>query len=219
MKYKLIKNFPGSYPTGTILILNPFSHWYGAVNGIKNLYHQDVVESNPEYFAPLLGISKDGQEFYKGDKVYLVDNTSALRGGNIHTVWEYPIFVSKEKAQEYIDSLKPKFEKGEQLWFENSDFYGIMRYECQFDKDFSIAKEQYYINKESGAIFDFGTGHYHKDWIEKATPEQIQETLSKVAIYKGFKEGVKFKSIKNTNSVCNGKFAYISVWDVLSAVS
>jgi len=215
MKHKIIKKFPNSPKVGTILESCFNKKEYVTLVPAKCIYfNKEEVESNPEYFAPYLGLSNDGQDYYKGDKVYWIDNTKALRGGNIQRVLDYPIFVNKEKAQEYINSLKPKFKKDEWLWFENSDFYGIMRYECQFDKDFSIAKEQYYINKESGAIFDFGTGHYHKDWIEKATPEQIQEILSKVAIYKGFKEGVKYRNALSgdiTKFDKDGKFFYNSL--------
>jgi hypothetical protein len=41
----------------------------------------------------------------------------------------------------------------------------------------------------------YTTGSFGKDWnIAKATTSQIQDILSKVAIHKGFKKGVKYKN-------------------------
>jgi len=103
----------------------------------------------------------------------------------------YKYFSTKEAAQNYIDSLKPKYEVGEWLYFSTIEGHGIFRYK-QITMNSHDSDESYYIWK--GIICQGGC--FPITWnIAKSTPEQIQDILSKVAQHKGFKEGVKFKSV------------------------
>jgi len=133
----------------------------------------------------------------------------------------YKYFSTKEAAQNYIDSLKPKYKVGE--WLYTKDNYGeafeiLFRYSTskkhELTKDVVIHGTECYTvwnaahgnkveidNEELNCCFDYE--------CTKADADTVQRILSKVAQHKGFKEGVKFKNVY-TGRICivNSKLWY-----------
>jgi len=210
--YKVIKSWPNGPSVGEIFKKTPGKTSYQSSFHPWSI-HTDVVENSPEFFAPLLGMSHDGQNYFKGDKMYWADYTLCLRGGQIQEVASYPVFVSKEEAKKYIDSFRSNWKEGDWLYAEKDSSKILFRY-SKIVRDIHDTSEYYQLFTNRDGLHMFcGKGEItcftSTDAVTRATNDQILEVLSKVAENKGFVPGVTFKSATTTSKwKCTGKFAY-----------
>lgn len=198
-KYKVIKSFP-HYDVGDILELDEFGEYDDFSSG-------DMIE-NTEYFSPYLFTTEDGVDIYKGDKFWVLKVPTSFfhianadEGHLVHDDnWKY--FSTKEAAQAHIDKNKEVvYQEGEWLYYSNRAIVGlqsIFRYAGKNQDGAWLTKEAYLIN-EYGKITEytydvptFYRNNLANAFIKKATPEQIQDILTKVATHKGFKKGVRY---------------------------
>lgn len=229
MKYKLIKSFPGSDRLGSIYYKGGEYYTHGLKAQMVEsspeffasyLFTDELgneVYQGDDYYAVVLKDYPNGRCF-KGDVLnqdiltnYVTVNTTIIDKNVNDGYWK--MFSTREAAQKWIEEQnKPKFEKSEWLYCED-----------KFGKEFEMLFR--YSKSEKSTLIQgmdiFGTECYtiwnaaHGNKIEidkeelnccfeqecdKATPEQILDILSKVAIHKGFKEGVKYKSALTGNS-------------------
>ena len=101
------------------------------------------VDTLPEWFAPYLFTAEDGDVF-KGDNVYFINKNNEIITcynaiGISQDFNKNQIFLSKEKAEQYLESLKPKFKVGDIVVFEdynnNEPYYEIFKI-TKFDSNF-----------------------------------------------------------------------------------
>lgn len=208
MKYKVIKTFPGSPKLGHIVTGgNGFSYRDRGFGGKLTLHEtwksfpEKEVESSPEFFAPYLFTTEDRVDVYAYDDFYYIGDaknicqTKCLFKGD-GDFSKFKTFSTREAAQKWIDEQnKPKFEVGQWVYFNDTYSYGIFRFKSIVDSVHST-DEGYQIGINNNWVdAHIQSKRYVKDNnCSKATPEQIQDVLSRVAIHKGFKEGVRFKS-------------------------
>lgn len=120
--YKLLKDLP-DVKAGVVFIWNGHTGEYEyeyKFNNFQELayYFSEVqVKENKEWFEPCLFISADGEPVFEGDEFYFVDFEGisklceAWEGSGGYSERKY--FKSRQKAEEYIESLKPKFKVGD----------------------------------------------------------------------------------------------------------
>ena len=217
--------------SNTIWRIQPYSFVYANFNAPHRLYFstkeaaQEYVNSKsiPEYIriknngCRVPGMSSSFKKLVNG-KVYKVRGVgkNEVYDASLELIEEdgfiqiaadtwkdlYAIYVTKVTKEEYEKQNKPKDEVGEWLAFDNRSYYGIFRFERFWDKNTVVSGEQYYIDKESQDINMRSGGHYCIDWnVRKATKEEIEQILIKVAQYKGFKEGVKYTNACDDNHI------------------
>ena len=101
------------------------------------------VDTLPEWFAPYLFTAEDGDVF-KGDNVYFINKNNEIITcynaiGISQDFNKNQIFLSKEKAEQYLESLKIKFKIGDIVVFEdynnNEPYYEIFKI-TKFDSNF-----------------------------------------------------------------------------------
>ena len=103
----------------------------------------------------------------------------------------------KEQIEDWFSELKkPSLEVGK--WYKNQ--YGAMWFFQGYDK------ETYGFR--SNGLFTKNASIYWKDIKILATPQEEAQALTKEAVKRGFKEGVKFKRVKGVydieyNLLCN----------------
>jgi len=133
-KYKLIKKYPGSEELGTIILYHEeaIPSYYEPELGRR--YFAKDIENQPEFWEACLHTTEDGVGIFHGDTFWFVRRTStsptpckALRGMPAGTKQDGDLdFSTKKKAQEYLDSLKPKFEVG--VWYKHHNgTYGLFK--------------------------------------------------------------------------------------------
>lgn len=233
MKYKLIKSFPGSPEVGTIFTGgNGFSYKGRSNTGhpfLASSFSEKQVESSPEFFAPYLFTTEDGVDVYVYDNFYYIGSVKNIcqreclfEGDGDFS--KSKTFSTREVAQKWIEEQnRPKFEVGEWLYYVYGNAFSgyatLMRF-SHFDEKYknTCGTESYTVNLKNNKVIFEGTEDATGATVQKATPEQIQDVLSKVAKHKGFKKGVKFKSVMSggTYSVSEfQEFKYHSYNDVL----
>lgn len=210
--YKVIKTWPNGPVVGSIFARACANGAYETPNYVWHIPTHNI-ENSPEFFAPLLGLSYDGQNYFKGDKVHWVDDTLCLRGGQIQKILPYPIFVSKEEAKKYIGSFRSNWKEGEWLYKKTGSSRVLFRY-SKIDRGTHETSEYYHLFTKSDELCVYGgirriTSLTGTESVTRATNDQILEILSKVAENKGFIPGVTFKSATTSSKwKCTGKFAY-----------
>lgn len=149
-KYKLIKDLP-DVKAGTIFQYNEgfTSEYYEYIeNNQSKKYSIDIVENNPDWFVPYLFTTEDDVDIYNGDEYVILvtkdyENKKHKKGDIFYSqtlilgeegiplnfeyniqqnIWK--IFSTKEAAEQYLESLKPKFKIGAIVKFsdENSNY-------------------------------------------------------------------------------------------------
>jgi len=115
--YKLLKDLP-DVKAGAIFEYNEgftSSYYEHIENGRHKKYGTDTVENNPDWFAPYLFTMDCGTDLFQTDRAYIVDKGSGRMNNIQVNVREsnYLYFATKEKAEQYLESLKPKFKVGD----------------------------------------------------------------------------------------------------------
>lgn len=235
MRYKLVRSFPGSPEVGAIFIGSDKGGTHYAHQNTSYYLRREDVESSPEFFAPFLFTTLDSKDVFVGDEYFYVnDNRIEKLTAYGPTSYGYKniqskAFSSKEAAQKWIDEQnKPKFEVGEWLYFQNQDFYGIFRFESYREYGVFTSTESYWFPKKNFLDYKVDvpntTGTFDKNWnIRKASHAIIESILIKVAVHKGFKEGVKYYPINTYGNyvdkrhafVCTGNFAWYPASEAL----
>ena len=111
MKYKLIKEYPGSPELGTIVEKEPSSKSYFFRSGNKNLcVLNNHVEDNPEYWEKF----NEYLWYAVFEKPYMQDDKEYFTPWNIHKIEtldtqsnDRHLFKTKEEAEEFILYNKP----------------------------------------------------------------------------------------------------------------
>lgn len=167
-EYKLIKTYPDSPHLGSVYIYDSSIEMYIPKQenaDCNNYYHDTEVENFPEFWAKNLHTTEDGVSIYEGDTFWFIRATS--EPVSCKAVKNMPSgnklkgdldFSTKKAAQEYLDSLKPKLEKG--AWYKL--FFG---------------QKQYY-----GLFSKLGTGNvgfWNNDWIETVNFQPEEYTWEK----------------------------------------
>jgi len=211
-KFKLVKYFPKSPPIGTILIERT-DHYSNLRGGF--VYEKQEVESSTEFFAPYWTNTNDNVELYVEDTFYYISkiDSSICQGvARLTNQDGYNIFSIKEAAQKYID-LKPKYNIGEWLCFENNILTSIGRFQ-KLEGDYIYLSEYYRIHTPTREFQweGYGQDNYRLPVsdLKPITSEIIEEILTIVATHKGFKEGIEYESpmTKMTWQVPKGIFCY-----------
>jgi hypothetical protein len=144
-------------------------------------FSKEEIERNKEWFEPCLFISEDGEPIFANTEVWFYEKEvlNVLYGSQISGKLKY--FVNKQKAEEYIESLKPKFKVG--------DIVVIL-------KEYKINEPITIINKVEKAVeyfyyTDYSGIGFNDEAIRKATEQEI------ISYYEsqGWVEGVKVKYI------------------------
>ena len=111
MKYKLIKEYPGSPELGTIVEKEPSSKSYFFRSGNKNLcVLNNHVEDNPEYWEKF----NEYLWYAVFEKPYMQDDKEYFTPWNIYMIetldtqsTDRHLFKTREEAQEFILYNKP----------------------------------------------------------------------------------------------------------------
>ncbi len=199
-----------SYKTGcsyTFVANGQPSSW----NGEKFFSTRESAQSYIDSINKPIWKTEDGYNVFEDEKVkwviysivdnqwkYHYDLSMCVPGCATTNPETFRVFKNEDKMNAWIEEQnKPKYEVGEWLYFDNSDFYGIFRYKSCNECDTFASDESYWFPKRDMAYYRtdicYTTGSFGKDWnITKATTSQIESILTKVAIHKGFKEGVKY---------------------------
>lgn len=95
---------------------------------------------------------------------------------------------SFEPGGSFINKKKPQFKEGEWMYAEINGAIAIRRYK---------QNEGYTINSSNEVYTHEAnwSNDYELTYTTKATPEQIEKILTKVAEFNGYKEGVKLKHL------------------------
>jgi hypothetical protein len=221
-RYKLIRQLPNA-DIGAI-----FERKDGLCTTIDNYgkefyLDETMVMENPEWFAPYLFTTEDGCEIYLEDKyaivsdneIYAYHTAEPLSIGGNWNVDGYKYFSTKEKAQEYLDSLQ-EFKVGDIVVCEDySNAYN--------DKPLKITKIDedrfcwFYPNYCNSDNFDILT-----DKVRKATDDEIISYYEQQGWVKGakviihnkeqiidklfcFAGGIQVHSVKFADSLVNCK--------------
>jgi hypothetical protein len=223
-KFKLIKTFPNSEKLNTIYTL------VGNVYYSNNFVYSETCMSQSEFFAPLVGISTDGKDIYLGDVVYPLYNNNTKVGFSFwvekdtFTIPNRVLFSTEEAAQSWVEKQnKSKFEKGDWIYINGGMWYSLLKFDSYNipDDDYFSVTEDYTIYTVGNVIEIRGYSNkwpvntHHSINYSKATPEQIQDILSRVAIHKGFKEGVRFTGIHLSDYCVTTPFIYCKQSDRL----
>lgn len=140
----------------------------------------------------------------------------------------YKIFALYDEAMKYVrEKNMPKFVEGEWLYFHYPESgntkIGIFRYSGKDASKSWLTTEGYVIDNDEIQIYASTNPKFIRNliidkYITKATPSQIQEILTKVALHKGFKKGVKYISpVFKYKETCDGVFEYYAALDTLSS--
>lgn len=160
----------------------------------------------------LVFITQDGVEVPEGTDVHWVIhhttgtikyayslNISEGHKELIHENSIYKIFSTKETALKYVEQ-HIGFKEGEWLYRQDGQFELLFRYKTD-DKSIYSTSEGYQVYSDGEVRCYYNDDNFTYDCnITKATNEQILRILSKVAIHKGFVEGVEFKAPVLLNS-------------------
>lgn len=202
MKYKVVKKFPKGLEVGEVLSSRT-DNWYQNKYGMI-CYKKDEVESSPEFFAPYILTTHDKVDMYENEKVITVYGKHITGEWTVNSSVQFSsdtlFFSTKQEAEKYIASLKPKFVENEWLFYKCGEEEFIFRYNGKKDDGSWLTTEAY--GKEMYGTIKcikniasmFFRNRWADDKITKASVEQITSILTMVALHKGFKEGVKFKS-------------------------
>lgn len=206
MKYRLIKKYPGSKPIGTFVI-GSNAVLYKWRNGDKFCGNVGCDPSKyPKYFAPYRFTTEDGVELFKGDSFWVASKNQNTITSLVLKKWQpdsnSKAFSTKEAAKKWLEEQKkPQFEVGEWLYYSYTGMSYSYKFLFRFNgiceiSSYIISNELYEISSDGRVQIsidkDAKVTNYKN--ATKATPEQIESVLTKVAEHKGFKEGVKFKS-------------------------
>ena len=188
-KFKLIKKFPGSPEVGTIFTGGSgFCYKERGMDGKKSVssslktYLEKDIENNPEYFAPCLFTTEDGVDIYEGDLFYHIAYENVwLTIAMIQPDYQRygKTFSTEKAAQDYMDLLKPQYEKGDYvvLSIDNTTYMGI--YEG-VDKGLDLFVANMWVLFEPGkALCDdvFISTGYFKKVERRMTQHEIFEYL------------------------------------------
>ena len=154
------------------------------------------VDTLPEWFAPYLFTAEDGDVF-KGDNVYFInkDNEIITCYNAIGISQDFNkkqiFFFKRKKAEQYLESLKPKFKVGDIVVFEdynnNEPYYEIFKI-TKFDSNFI----------------------YNEDITYQYSHIRLAEESEIIKYYEqqGWVKGVKFKSNGETCILDNLYFGH-----------
>jgi hypothetical protein len=160
------------------------------------------VDTLPEWFAPYLFTAEDGDVF-KGDNVYFINKNNEIITcynaiGISQDFNKNQIFLSKEKAEQYLESLKPKFKVGDIVANDKNRIGKIVKIKTlkdKFNNDYKACEIQY----EDGCI-------YNNDlqFVRLANSDEI------ISYYEqqGWVKGAKFKSNGETCILDNLYFGH-----------
>lgn len=192
--YKLLKDLP-DVKAGAIFEWNEgYSYEYYWEKETNRKYDADLVKENKEWFEPCLFISEDGEPIFNDDRVHLlykdeITSGKATKYGFDGQLLPYPAsdclwFKSKQKAEEYIESLKPKFKVG--------DIVVIL-------KEYKINEPVTIINKVEKTVeyfyyTDYSEIGFNDGAIRKATEQEIIQYYQS----QGWVKGAKYKVKKDT---------------------
>lgn len=214
MKYKLKQWYPSlpkDWIVGMIIGKNDGHPMFTPTNSKYNycVISKTEVQSN-DYWSPYLFTTEDGVDIYKCDSAYIVKfedmQWQYLFCKTVYASTSSPTrkyFSTKEAAQKWIEEQnRPKFEKGEWLYYDSGLSETLFRF-LKIENDKYKTTEGYQITA-SGTVYIHG--EHSNMWsieedVSKATHSQIEEILSKVAIHKGFKEGVQYKSATQSTGI------------------
>jgi hypothetical protein len=134
MKYKLLQNLP-DVKAGVIIDKFRINDYGQNIFSIKgHIFNEIDMRHNPEWFAPYLFKIDCGEYLFVGDEFYVVycdeitywhdeHNTPVsqihIASYNTPKYDMYKYFSTKEKAEQYLESLKPKFKVGDIVVFTN----------------------------------------------------------------------------------------------------
>lgn len=227
-KFKVVKSWPSGPNIGVIFIKDTFHNYCFSSAGES--YPTNVVESSPEFFAPLLFMSHDNVEIYDGDTYWLkcTDNRIVEECPRVNNymykdgalVQGQLTFSTCEAAQRWIDAQnKPKFVEREWLFYKDScGEEWLFRFKEYRNNGGLIHNESYHINSKTNELYENKSGWFMKENVVTADVDTIQRILSMVAISKGFKEGVTYTSpVFKYKETCDGKFNYYPRLDTLSS--
>ena len=207
MKYKLLKDTP-AHKAGLIcqtgLKHGSNSHLLYPVDSCDRICKAEDITD--EWFAPYVFTTLDNKDIFVGDTFYFIDNSNKFYLSGTATIHcgvrnSSKVFSTKQAAQNYIDKLnKPKFEKGEWLYMKlDEKIECIGRYNYTKEGSHWFSEEYSLRHNDVNTNQFFIQGIQETSWctkhnVVKADTETIQRILSKVALHKGFKEGVQYKS-------------------------
>ncbi len=151
--YKLLKDLP-DVKAGAIFKLDEEDYLYKyCLNSLVEYeYSMSDVRHLTEWFEPCLFISEDGEPVFNNDRVHLVYNDRIV---NIGKATKYGFdgsltdilasdclwFKSRQKAEEYIESLKPKFKVGDIIVTPDNKIE-----EIKYISNFTAELEEWYEN-------------------------------------------------------------------------
>jgi hypothetical protein len=205
-KYRLLKDLPnvdaGAVFERSDIVKETFicKDKYGS----DQYFDECVLMEQTGWFAPYAFKAEDGDIFVE-DTVYCVFNSSP---NEIHSQFVYKLehiknpgvidgkgFTTKEKAQEYLDSLKPKFKVGDIVNFKNN-IVKITNFEQVEDETSETGKSYIYQIDKKGLFKNINEVHF-----KPAIPEEIIQYYEK----QGWVKGAKFKcggDIDKVHSLC-----------------
>lgn len=112
--------------------------WLSRISTVKSLSpatQQEVEQYFPNEFRKPLFTTEDGVEIFKKDTFYWIDaiiltiKSSVAKNTEFKATYDHPLFSTKQKAQEYLDSLKPKeetlLEKAKRLYGKGVGYKGL----------------------------------------------------------------------------------------------
>lgn len=119
MKYKLLKDLP-EVGNGSIFEQHKSLYNYFAAECSNLSYSKEFIDSNPSWFAPYKFTTEDGVDIFEGDNYLSVNKRGVVWEDANRDIWisgdkDKKYFSTKEAAQKYIDSQKPRFE--EYKWY------------------------------------------------------------------------------------------------------
>ena len=118
-KYRLIREYPGSLDYGAVVVYSKMFNIYKPIEGGVNIQLTvEKVELYPDHWAeiietvPLL-TTQDGVEIFDGMDYYLVSHSFIMSYCSYHSPTDltYPLFSTKEAAEDYIKMNKPEFSR------------------------------------------------------------------------------------------------------------
>ena len=181
-KYKTIKEFPDSPPVGTILYSTDEGYFY-IESSRENFVYSKFGINNKEFFAPYLFTTEDGVDIYLGDTVWFTGVGNHVQEVKLlnetfatHTI---KYFSTKEKAQEYLDSLQ-EFKVGDIVVHIGENC--IMKIE-------GFAGDNEPLVRYTNGYGDQHSNYFLNNYCRKATDNEIISYYEK----KGWVKGAKFR--------------------------
>lgn len=115
-KYKLLRDLPCVKAGAIIQSDMLYTFEYNQIG-----FTTKTIKNNPEWFAPYMLTTEDGVKIFKGESAYCIfENSQPIFQPHIflNITEGEKYFSTKEKAQEYLDSLKPKYKVGDIVTYE-----------------------------------------------------------------------------------------------------